>query len=123
MADEKPPSYPDGERIIINDKNGAPPSEVVKHANDADEAMRAFEDHDGEVLVLDEATNRRLLWKIDRNILPVREAPGDGKCTLLIHLQLMCVVYGLNYLDSRASCSSVVVLFNKRQKPPYLMLV
>ena len=79
MADEKLPSYPDVERIIVDDKDGAPPSEVVKHANDADEAMRAFEDHDGELLVLDEATNRRLLRKIDRNILPVRVAHGDGK--------------------------------------------
>ena len=81
MADEKPPSYPDVERIVINDKDGGPPSEVVKHANDADEAMRAFEDHDGEVLVLDEATNKRLLRKIDRNILPVRVAHANGKKT------------------------------------------
>ena len=71
MADEKPPSYADVERIIVNDKDGAPPSGVVKHANDADEAMRAFEDHDGELLVLDEAANKRLLRKNDRNILAV----------------------------------------------------
>ena len=71
MADEKLPSYPNVEHILINDKDVAPPAQVVKHANDADEAMKAFEGHDGELLVLDEATNKRLLRKIDLNILPV----------------------------------------------------
>ena len=71
MADEKLPSYPDMEKIPVNDKDGAPPAQVLNHANDADEAMKAFEGHDGELLVLDEATNKRLLRKIDLNILPV----------------------------------------------------
>ena len=70
MADEKSPSYPDLEHALVDDKNRAPPAQVVKHATDADEAMKAFEGHDGELLVLDEATNRRLLRKIDLNILP-----------------------------------------------------
>lgn len=74
MADEKPPLYADMEKTPVNDKNGALPApllQVVQHATDADEAMKAFEGHDGEVLVLDEFTNRRLLRKIDLNILPV----------------------------------------------------
>ncbi len=43
---------------------------------DADEAMKAFE-HGGGVLVLDEATNDRLLRKIDLHLMPVhpRYAP------------------------------------------------
>ncbi|KAG8532450.1 uncharacterized protein KY384_002327 [Bacidia gigantensis] len=45
-----------------------------------DEAMKAF--GDGEVLHIDEATNKRLLRRIDLHIMP-----------------LMCIVYGLNYLD------------------------
>jgi len=55
---------------------------VLKHANkeDADEALQAFEN--GEVIVIDEATNRRLLRKIDWNIMPI-----------------MCAIYGLQYLD------------------------
>lgn len=53
---------------------------ILKHSHDADEAMKAFES--GEIIELDEATNRRLLRAIDRHLIP-----------------LMCVVYGLNYLD------------------------
>ena len=55
-------------------------AKILKHSHDADEAMKAFES--GEVIELDEATNKRLLKIIDRNLIP-----------------LMCVVYGLNYLD------------------------
>ena len=47
-----------------------PPEKILKHAGDADEAMKAFAGYDGEVLVLDEATNRRLLRKIDLNLMP-----------------------------------------------------
>jgi hypothetical protein len=53
---------------------------ILKHSHDADEAMKAFES--GEIIEIDEATNKRLLKVIDRNLIP-----------------LMCVVYGLNYLD------------------------
>lgn len=88
MADEKLPSYPNAEPSLVDDNDGSPPAQVLKHANDVDEAMKAFEGHAGELLILDEATNRRLLRKIDLNILP-----------------LLCVVYGLNYLDSMASIS------------------
>ena len=49
-----------------------PPARVLKHAHDADEAMKAFEGHEGDMLVLDAATNKRLLNRIDRNIMPVR---------------------------------------------------
>ncbi|TPX26235.1 hypothetical protein DIZ76_011696 [Coccidioides immitis] len=55
---------------------------VVKPARDADEAMKAFTDTDGEPLVLTEETNKRLLRIIDWHLMP-----------------LMCVIYGLNYLD------------------------
>jgi MFS transporter, ACS family, allantoate permease len=53
---------------------------ILEHSHDADEAMKAFES--GEVIEIDEATSRRLLRRIDMHMLP-----------------LMCVVYGLNYLD------------------------
>ena len=71
MAEEKLSSYPDVEQTFVDDESGAPPAIVFQHANDADEAMKAFEGHDGESLVLDESTNKRLLRKIDQNILPV----------------------------------------------------
>lgn len=53
---------------------------ILDHSNDADEAMKAFAS--GEAIEIDEATNKRLLRIIDWHLMP-----------------LMCVVYGLNYLD------------------------
>ena len=50
---------------------------ILKHGLDADEAMKAFVGREGEQIALDEATNRRLLRKIDFNILPVRQG-DDG---------------------------------------------
>lgn len=55
---------------------------VLKHSHDADEALKAFMGHEGEVIHIDEETNKRLLRTIDWNLMP-----------------LMCVVYGMNFLD------------------------
>ncbi|KAJ4346363.1 Allantoate permease [Didymosphaeria variabile] len=68
----------------------APPPEMIqhiddkilKHSHDADAAMKAFEGYEGQTLELSEETNRRLLRKIDRHLMPI-----------------LCIVYGLNYLD------------------------
>ncbi|KAI4098302.1 MAG: hypothetical protein L6R37_006562 [Teloschistes peruensis] len=65
-------------------RRGSLPAHVAKHTHDADEAMKAFAGHEGEILELDEATNKRLLRRIDIRLMP-----------------LLCVVYGLNYLDSK----------------------
>lgn len=56
---------------------------MEKHAHDADEALKALGDLQGETIELDEATNRRLLSVIDWHMMPI-----------------MCFVYGMNYLDS-----------------------
>ena len=64
------------------DKEADLPSGILRHAYDADEAMKAFEGAEGEVLFLDEATNQRLLRKIDLHLMP-----------------LLCIIYGLQYLD------------------------
>ncbi|KAI1618081.1 MFS transporter [Exophiala viscosa] len=53
---------------------------ILAHSNDADEAMKAYAS--GEVVEIDEATNKRLLRIIDFHLMP-----------------LLCVIYGLNYLD------------------------
>ena len=79
MTEEKLSSFPDVEQTSVDDKSGAPPAIVLQHASDADEAMKAFEGHDGQSLVLDESTNRRLLRKIDQNILPVYTDHGNGE--------------------------------------------
>ncbi|PSS25344.1 hypothetical protein M430DRAFT_33094 [Amorphotheca resinae ATCC 22711] len=66
------------------------------HANpaDGDEALKAFAGHDGEGVVITPAEEKRLLRKIDFNLMP-----------------MLCVVYGLNYLDKTTlSYSSVMGL-------------
>ncbi|KAJ5218413.1 transporter [Penicillium cinerascens] len=55
---------------------------LEKHAHDADEALKAFDELHGEAIELDEATNRRLLRTIDWHMMPI-----------------MCFIYGMNYLD------------------------
>jgi hypothetical protein len=54
---------------------------ILQHSNDADEAMKVFLDG-GEVPELTPETNARLLKIIDWHLMP-----------------LMCLIYGLNYLD------------------------
>ena len=68
--------------VDLNEKRGSVTAQqILKHSHDADEAMKAFVDQEGPIEI-SEAENRRLLRIIDFNILP-----------------LMCVVYGINYLD------------------------
>ena len=43
---------------------------ILEHSYDADEAMKAFASA-GEVITLDEETNKRILRKIDWNVMPV----------------------------------------------------
>ena len=43
----------------------------LKPTYDVDDAMKAFADYDGESLIVDEATNKRLLRNIDRHLMPV----------------------------------------------------
>lgn len=52
---------------------GEVPEKILKHSHDADEAMKAFIGHEGEVIQIDAETNRRLLRKIDLNLMPVGE--------------------------------------------------
>lgn len=84
MAEEKttPPMTPDVER---DEKKNIDPA-LEKHAQDADEAMKAFRELQGESITLDESTNKRLLRIIDWHMMPI-----------------MCFVYGMNYLDSEFS--------------------
>lgn len=46
-------------------------AQILEHSHDADEAMKAFADSQGENLVLDEAANKRILRRIDMIMLPV----------------------------------------------------
>lgn len=46
----------------------------IKHAdaNDGDEALKAFQGHDGETIVMTPEMEKKLLRKIDLNLMPVR---------------------------------------------------
>lgn len=59
-------------------------AQVLKHAdrNDADEALKVLEAENGEVIELTSEDERKLLRKIDLNLMP-----------------LLCLVYAMNYLD------------------------
>ena len=53
-------------------KDGRVPEEILKHSHDADEAMKAFAGYEGQIIELDEATSKRILRRIDLNLIPVR---------------------------------------------------
>jgi hypothetical protein len=84
------PSHPPGSTDPETAAPGAGLAEAVdvgkilKHAdqNDADEAYKVLREQHGEVIVLTAEEERKLLRKIDWNLMP-----------------LLCIVYGLNYLD------------------------
>ena len=52
-------------------QSGHVPDDVLKHSHDADEAMKAFQAYQGQIIEIDEATNKRLLRRIDWNLMPV----------------------------------------------------
>lgn len=61
---------------------GSVSEKILEHSHDGDEALKAFRGHEGDIIEIDEATNKRLLRRIDWNLMPI-----------------MCIVYGLNFLD------------------------
>lgn len=63
-------------------KSSMVPDAILKHSHDEDEAMKAFAESAGVSLEIDEGTNKRLRRLIDWHLIPI-----------------MCLVYGLNYLD------------------------
>lgn len=53
--------------------------QILLHSHDADVAMKALEGFGADVEI-DEATNKRLLRKIDWNLMPVRLCRACGVC-------------------------------------------
>jgi 2-polyprenyl-6-methoxyphenol hydroxylase-like FAD-dependent oxidoreductase len=77
MADEKVSvDMEKGSPLPAQTVEQAAAETILKHSVDADEALKALEGHDVTSVVLDEETNRRLLRKIDLNIMPASEAPA-----------------------------------------------
>lgn len=56
---------------------GGVSEQILEHSHDADAAMKAFASYQGQVLDIDEATNKRLLRKIDWHLMPVRQSYGS----------------------------------------------
>lgn len=52
-------------------RRGSVPAEVLKHSHDGDLALAALQASEGQVIELDEATNKRILRRIDFNLIPV----------------------------------------------------
>ena len=86
MTDKKPPATVDIEKDVSMEKQPA-------RTHDADEALNAFEELQGETIELDAGTNKRLLKVIDWHLMPI-----------------MCFVYGMNYLDSMPPSFTVLHL-------------
>lgn len=63
------PIVPDGEKRLSLPTPNKQAQRVLAHSHDADEAMKAFES--GELVEIDEATNKRLLRRIDLHMLPL----------------------------------------------------
>lgn len=55
----------------IEDARVVTEDEVQKYSKDDDEAMAAYAKYHGPPLVLDEATNKRLLRTIDWHLMPI----------------------------------------------------
>jgi ACS family allantoate permease-like MFS transporter len=71
---EKQESALSGTDIPASDvkKHKITSGQILKHTIDPDEALGAFSSYgDGAIIEIDEATNRRLLRKIDWNLMPV----------------------------------------------------
>ena len=60
----RPPTLDDGEIKETRFKHADP--------NDGDEALKAFAGHEGEAIVITPEAERKLLRKIDLNLMPVR---------------------------------------------------
>jgi ACS family allantoate permease-like MFS transporter len=85
---------PEKSRALRNEKEPIPgisqnairsgsvmPEKILKHSQDADAALKAFAGYEGAVIEIDEATNKRLLRKIDMHLMPVSNIiPEYGVC-------------------------------------------
>jgi len=75
FTEEKMTTFMNLEKKLISAEDIDKVSEkVLKHAHNADKVMKAFISHEGEVIQLNKATNKRLLHKIAMNLMPVCEA-------------------------------------------------
>lgn len=81
---------------------------ILRHAdkNDADEALKVIQGVEGETIVLTPEEEKRLLRKIDWNMMP-----------------LLCLVYGLNYLDKTTVSYASIMGLKVRTSFGYFIVV
>ena len=79
LRDEKEPIPGISQDAIRS--GSAVPEKILKHSHDADAALKALAGYEGTVIEMDEATNKRLLRKIDMHLMPVSNTiPEYGSC-------------------------------------------
>jgi hypothetical protein len=76
MDPEKHSFDPEGDKKISDPvadaiRNGSLDKKILEHSHDADDAMKAFQESQGQIIEIDAATNKRLLRRIDWNLMPV----------------------------------------------------
>lgn len=100
MAETEKPAVPyqapDIEKEAPANEPGNVDRAFMKHVDkdDADEAYKVFASQEGETIIMTPLEEKKLLRKIDLNLMP-----------------LLCITYGLNYLDkTTVSYASVMGL-------------
>ena len=91
MSSSELPEYPPEKKADV----------ILKHAdaNDADDALTVIQN--GETIVLTPEDEKRLVRKIDFNVLP-----------------MLALVYGLNYLDKTSISYASIMNFKERKLEP-----
>ncbi|KAL8652181.1 MAG: hypothetical protein Q9210_002837 [Variospora velana] len=82
--------------VLVQGRRRSVPGKIAKHANEADEALKAFAGHAEVSVELDEATSKRLLRKIDLHLMLAGIAPETpGLCQLTVHILGDFLAYGI----------------------------
>ena len=92
---KKQPSVSENANVDVEKETGVGEKEVIdpleKHAHDEDEAMKAVDEMNGDLVEVDEQTSKRLLRTIDNHLMPI-----------------MCMVYAMNFLDSMGALRRIM---------------
>jgi ACS family allantoate permease-like MFS transporter len=97
---EKRSFDPEGDKKISDPvadaiRNGSLDKKILEHSHDADDAMKAFQESQGQVIEIDAATNKRLLRRIDWNLMPVCTQSRSQRTNSVLALRIPSQEYGL----------------------------
>ena len=85
--------------VIVNDLVSHRGDEDEQAVRNADEALKALEGVSDADLAIDSDKHAKLLRTIDLYMMPVRSAHNEPGILIADFLQIMCIVYCLNFLD------------------------